>query len=41
MPEKSDQQIAADVARLEAHLAAVKPKLMRYPNVEDVYVGVV
>jgi hypothetical protein len=32
--------MAAEVVRLEAHLPAVKPKLMRYPGVLDVYVGV-
>ena len=40
MPEKSDAHLAAEAAALERHLDAVKPRLMRYPNVVDVYVGI-
>jgi hypothetical protein len=40
MPDKSDEQVAAEVAELETHLGAVKSRLMTYPNVLDVYVGI-
>ena len=40
MTEKTSQQIAAEVAKLEAHLDDVKPRLMHFPNVIDVYTGI-
>lgn len=40
MPEKTDEQLAAEAERLDAQLDVLKPKLLGYPNVVDVYVGI-